>query len=105
MRATLVRQLGEMPARPDPTKVKVVSREAKGDYPLDTHYESAMPFREGLAAVRSFAERVWSWVRDAPDGSRVRGAASPAVAPVGEAALDMEIEENASSLEADDLES
>jgi len=30
----------------------------KGDYPSESRYEMAMPFRDGLAAVRSFAERV-----------------------------------------------
>jgi dienelactone hydrolase len=33
-RATLLRCLGDMPARPDPAKVKVVSREDKDDYVL-----------------------------------------------------------------------
>lgn len=35
VRATLIKELGEMPARPDPAKVKVVSREDKGDYTLE----------------------------------------------------------------------
>jgi dienelactone hydrolase len=35
VRATLLKQLGEMPARPDPAKVRVVSREDKGDYTLE----------------------------------------------------------------------
>jgi dienelactone hydrolase len=34
-RATLLKLLGEMPARPDPAKVKVVSREDQGDYVLE----------------------------------------------------------------------
>src|SRR5690348_13461103 len=34
-RATLVRCLGEMPARPDPAKVKVVSKEDHEDYTLE----------------------------------------------------------------------
>jgi dienelactone hydrolase len=34
-RETLLRCLGEMPARPDPKKVKVVSREDQGDYVLE----------------------------------------------------------------------
>jgi dienelactone hydrolase len=34
-RATLLRCLGEMPARPDPARVKVVSREDQGDYILE----------------------------------------------------------------------
>lgn len=34
-RATLVQLLGEMPPRPDPAKVKVVSKEDKGDYVLE----------------------------------------------------------------------
>ncbi len=34
-RALLVELLGEMPARPDPAKVKVISREDKGDYTLE----------------------------------------------------------------------
>jgi hypothetical protein len=34
-RATLLRCLGEMPPRPDPAKVKVVSREDMGDYILE----------------------------------------------------------------------
>jgi hypothetical protein len=29
----------------------------KGEYPLELRYEMALPYREGLAAVRSFAER------------------------------------------------
>jgi dienelactone hydrolase len=34
-RATLLKLLGEMPARPDPAKVKVLSREDQGDYVLE----------------------------------------------------------------------
>lgn len=34
-RATLLRLLGEMPPRPDPAKVKVISKEDKGDYTLE----------------------------------------------------------------------
>src|SRR5262249_39098753 len=34
-RATLTRCLGEMPARPDPAKVKIVSREDHEDYTLE----------------------------------------------------------------------
>jgi hypothetical protein len=29
----------------------------KGEFPLEARYEMALPYREGLAAVRSFAER------------------------------------------------
>lgn len=35
VRKTLLECLGEMPARPDPAKVKVLSREDKGDYTLE----------------------------------------------------------------------
>jgi hypothetical protein len=35
VRQTLLRCLGEMPARPDPSKVKVVSKEDRGDYVLE----------------------------------------------------------------------
>src|SRR5262249_17050087 len=34
-RATLLRCLGEMPARPDPRKVRVLSKEDQGDYTLE----------------------------------------------------------------------
>jgi hypothetical protein len=34
-RATLLKLLGEMPARPDPAKVKVLTREDQGDYILE----------------------------------------------------------------------
>src|SRR5262245_14304050 len=34
-RATLLQCLGEMPERPDPRKVRVVSREDKGEYILE----------------------------------------------------------------------
>src|SRR5262249_61954905 len=34
-RATLLKLLGEMPARPDPAKVKGLSREDQGDYVLE----------------------------------------------------------------------
>jgi hypothetical protein len=35
VRQTLLECLGEMPTRPDPSKVRIVSREDKGDYTLE----------------------------------------------------------------------